>query len=267
MALRDQPYLPLYVQDFLTDEKLMECSAASTGIYIKIMCIMHKSDEYGTILLKQKDKHNPTTVQNFASKLTKHLPYNHNEILIALTELISEGVLQIDGDKLIQKRMVRDNEISIKRAESGSKGGLAKAKGMPKDIAKEEANTENETENREDLKGGVGEKKINGEETAINFYIEQVNMAKGFTGPVSEDYIKLARHICQQNEDGTFRMVYLLKVKKQLSLNDFSKLYEKTKGDIELIKSKIDSFQTNINYHKKYNDLYLCVNNWLRRDK
>lgn len=26
MALRDQPYLPLYVQDFLTDEKLRECS-------------------------------------------------------------------------------------------------------------------------------------------------------------------------------------------------------------------------------------------------
>ena len=43
MALRDQPYLPLYVQDFLTDEKLAECSAMATGVYIRLMCIMHKS--------------------------------------------------------------------------------------------------------------------------------------------------------------------------------------------------------------------------------
>ena len=43
MALRDQPYIPLYVQDFMTDEKLSECSAESTGVYIRVMCIMHKS--------------------------------------------------------------------------------------------------------------------------------------------------------------------------------------------------------------------------------
>jgi len=55
MALRDQPYLPLYVQDIMTDEKLNECSAASHGIYIKgIMCLMHKSETYGKIMLKHK---------------------------------------------------------------------------------------------------------------------------------------------------------------------------------------------------------------------
>jgi len=47
MALRDQPYLPLYVQDFLTDEKLMECSAETTGVYIRLLCILHKQKEYG----------------------------------------------------------------------------------------------------------------------------------------------------------------------------------------------------------------------------
>ena len=58
MALRDQPYLPLYVQDYLTDEKLNNCSASSQGIYIKIMCLFHKCDPYGGILLKQNDKQN-----------------------------------------------------------------------------------------------------------------------------------------------------------------------------------------------------------------
>ena len=73
MALRDQPYIPLYVQDFMTDEKLSECSAESTGVYIRAMCIMHKSQEYGTVLLKQKDKQ--THNKNFAVKC-RLMPYS-----------------------------------------------------------------------------------------------------------------------------------------------------------------------------------------------
>lgn len=123
MALRNQPYIPLYVQDFLTDEKLMECSASATGVYIKIMCIMHKSEEYGTILLKQKHKQSDKQILNFATLLAKHLPFDFDTILDALNELISENVLQINGDYLIQKRMVKDNNLSMLRANSGSKGG------------------------------------------------------------------------------------------------------------------------------------------------
>ena len=79
MALRDQPYLPLYVQDFLTDEKLMECSASATGIYIRIMCIMHKSDEYGVILLKQKDKQSTNQIISFTIKLALYMTYCFDE--------------------------------------------------------------------------------------------------------------------------------------------------------------------------------------------
>jgi uncharacterized protein YdaU (DUF1376 family) len=142
MALRDQPYLPLYVQDFLTDEKLMECSASATGIYIRIMCIMHKSDEYGTILLKQKDKQTDNQIKNFALKLAKYLPYSTDEIMTGLSELLNEGVLQNGGDKISQKRMIKDNELSIVRSDAGKKGYLAKAKGE----AKPQANTEIENE-------------------------------------------------------------------------------------------------------------------------
>ena len=154
MALRDQPYLPLYVQDFLTDEKLMECSASATGVYIRVLCIMHKSDEYGTILLKQKDKQTDNQIKNFALKLAKYLPYNADEIMSGILELLNEGVLQSGGDKLIQKRMVKDNEISIIRAKSGKKGGdknpFAKAKIKAKVKAKSQAKSEIEdiNENR-----------------------------------------------------------------------------------------------------------------------
>lgn len=149
MALRDQPYLPLYVQDFLTDEKLIECSASATGVYIRVMCIMHKSDPYGMILLKQKDKQTSSTIQNFALKLIKSLPYDLDVIKSGLEELINEDVLQIEDDKLIQKRMVKDFSISNKRAEAGKKGGEKTQSAKAKDEAKHQANSENENENRD----------------------------------------------------------------------------------------------------------------------
>lgn len=143
MSLRNQPYLPLYVQDFLSDEKLAECSAQSTGVYIRLLCIMHKSDEYGKILLKQKDKQTDKQIKNFALKLAKQMPYSENIITDSLEELIDEKVLTLEDDYLFQKRMVKDNNISEQRAISGKKGGdFAQAKLK----AKVQANYENEIE-------------------------------------------------------------------------------------------------------------------------
>lgn len=132
MARKDKPYLPLYVQDFMTDEKLNECSASATGVYIKVMCLMHKSETYGVILLNQKDKQTNNQIENFALKLAKHISFDLHTILAALEELTSEKVLSISGDKLTQKRMFEDGKLSVKRSKSGSKGGettqkLAKA--------------------------------------------------------------------------------------------------------------------------------------------
>ena len=161
----------------MTDEKLAECSASATGIYIRLMCLMHKSEHYGKILLKQKDKQKikQSTQQSikqvdlFASKVAKFLPYDLHEVRNALEELIEEGVLQIDGDFLCQKRMVKDGNISDLRAKSGLKGGQKssqKRKKFASDfaVAKSQANSEyeydNENEDENDNKKGVqGEKK------------------------------------------------------------------------------------------------------------
>nr|BDD47653.1 hypothetical protein 2 [bacterium] len=130
----------------MTDEKLAECSAEATGVYIRLMCLFHKSAEYGSILLRQKDKQNDSNILNFATKLVKHLPYSVEVIERGLKELIDENVLQLEGDKLIQKRMVQDNELSIKRSEAGKKGGFATAKSTAKNTAKNTANYESENE-------------------------------------------------------------------------------------------------------------------------
>jgi hypothetical protein len=168
MALRDQPYLPLYVQDFLTDEKLMECSASATGVYIRIMCVMHKSDSYGRFLLRQKDKQSDKQILNFATKLAKHLPYDLDTILAGLGELLTEGCLIIEGDSLLQKRMVKDGDISLKRSKSGKKGGDVTKNNLAEFAqAKVQANTEIEYEYEnvikvEEKKGGMGEGKGEG---------------------------------------------------------------------------------------------------------
>ena len=169
------PYLPLYVQDFLTDEKLIECSAESTGVYIRLLCIMHKSHEYGKILLKQKDKQNPkqneSKLSDFAFKLAKQMPWDLDTIIRGLAELVAEGVVTIEGDTLFQKRMVKDGQISEIRSNAGKKGGNSSKNGKPKQSpldtssgfasgfassfaqAKTQANSEIEIENEIDPEG------------------------------------------------------------------------------------------------------------------
>ena len=80
--------------------------------------------------------------------VAKNLPYTENTVLLSLQELIEEKVLHIEGDFLVQRRMVKDHEISEKRALAGKSGGKKtqlNTKNFAK--AKSEANPENEYEN------------------------------------------------------------------------------------------------------------------------
>ena len=138
MALRNQPYIKFFPKDWLSDDKLKECCAESHGVYINLMCIMHQSQEYGVILLKQKHKQNSKQIQNFAKQLAKQLPFDVAEIERGITELVEEGVLQIEDDRLSQKRMIKDAYLSDVRASAGSEGGKNKVKNenFAKDFAK-----------------------------------------------------------------------------------------------------------------------------------
>lgn len=123
----------LDVDSFMNDEKLRCCSPASVGIYIRLLCVLHKSDTYGAILYQQKDLQkakicgykNPNKIQIFVAMLSRQLPETREEIEAALTELFEEGVIQIYDNRLEQKRMVRDAEISEKRQQARSQRGKA----------------------------------------------------------------------------------------------------------------------------------------------
>lgn len=148
MALTDQPYLPLYVDDWMNNTKLKLCSPGAHGLMVSIMCLMHKSESYGIILLKQKFKQSDNQKLNFAKQIAKLSSFDLLEIELNFYELLDEGVLKIDGENLICSRMIKDATISKNRSLSGKKGGRNTQINI-KDfaLAKVKANTGIETVN------------------------------------------------------------------------------------------------------------------------
>ena len=110
-------------------------------------------------------------------------------------------------------------------------------------------------------------KKIDPQEKAFNFYAEEVKRAKEYTDQMSVNYITLCNHICKKDKDGKWELPYVLKIDKQISLDNFSKLYDKSGKNIESIILKIDSIQNKVKYHDEYTDLYRTINTWLNSDK
>lgn len=127
MALRDQPYFPLFVQDYLSDEKLSLCAYSTQGIYVRIMCVLHKSETYGGILFKQIPKQNFSSEEYFVYVLAKQTGVDMNDMKDVIEELLFCGVLKIEQnsgiDFLFQKRMVKDFSISESRSRAAKKGG------------------------------------------------------------------------------------------------------------------------------------------------
>lgn len=265
MALRNQPYFPLYVQDFMTDEKLNECSAKANGIYIRLMCIMHKSEEYGTILLKQKYKQNESKSENlleqknkqvseFASQLSKNMPFSIQEIVEGLTELLEEKVVHIEGDKLIQKRMQKDGIISDKRSSAGSKGGKKSSERKQNENfaadfaqAKPEAKTKQNTENE-----------IESEIENINSSIipnEKIFRVDPYDGK-SEKYFKIYEQECPQlvklgferRDNKTFVALAEFRTVTEDNLEYFRAVCQKANKLVIIANNKID-FRSILNNH------------------
>lgn len=273
MALRDQPYIPLYVQDFLTDEKLNQCSPATQGIYIKIMCVLHKQEEYGTILLKQKDKQNLSNISNFACKLAKLLPFQIKILEDALEELIEEGCLFIEGDKLIQKRMVKDNAISTSRSNAAKKGGGNPNFVKTKLQTTSKQNTEDEYENEYEY-----EFKNDNIDIILlkqNFDFSFLEAKEMFNGEIECEFLNWALHLQNQKKNLTQQMLELqysnlvrcssnnkakaIHLIKKSILKGWSDIYpEEEKTDIDFDIKSIIGNSTNleyvnfINYIEKY---------------
>lgn len=180
MALTDQPYLPLYVDDWMNNNKLKMCSLEARGLMIQIMCVMHKSDNYGEILLGQKFKQTDNQIKNFALQLARLCMASAEEVFTPLSELLEEEALEIEAEKLTCRRMVKDADISLKRSQAGKAGGKAAQEKEKKPLkfaeAKDEANAkqnpvnENESVNvNEDEVVNVKKEKIDFEKIVADY--------------------------------------------------------------------------------------------------
>ncbi len=170
-------------------------------------------------------------------------------------------LIQISFEPIKQqlKRDLRHWEhICLKRSESGKLGGRPK-----KQIKAKKANglLKKQTKAKKPDNDNVNDNDIINNN--YNFYVSEATNAKTYTDKMSQSYVNMCRHLLEKNIDGSYRLIQALKMKVPISLNDFSKLYQKSGNNLELINSKIDSIQTNKDYHDKYTDLYLLVNKWL----
>lgn len=115
MADRD-PWIKFYPKDYLSDLELATCSAAAQGVYMRLLCLMHVSNEYGFVLINGCV---PAT-KTYAKLLQLRTP----TCTKAVAELLDKGVLKQDErGALYSKRMLSDREKREVMRERGKLGG------------------------------------------------------------------------------------------------------------------------------------------------
>ena len=110
------PWLKFYTNDWLSDEALRACSFGAKGLWINMLCLMHKSQKRGHLLINNRA---PSM-----SELARMVGGSEDEIIPLLNELKNAGVFTQNGDGIVvSRRMVRDDKKARKCAAAGRKGG------------------------------------------------------------------------------------------------------------------------------------------------
>lgn len=155
MARKKEFYLKFDFKDFSTDIQLMKCTPATTGVYIRLICLLCQTEfrgkyelsedfttKFASILLKQNveqkneqiGKHMLDVCCGIADEFGRLLSFEKEHIIPAFMELLKHNVIYLEDKFICQKRMIRDAEISKMRSSSGKKGGLASVKKQKKAI-------------------------------------------------------------------------------------------------------------------------------------
>jgi hypothetical protein len=122
MKAARKPWMKFYPSDWRADAMLRLCSIGARGLWAEMMCIMHESDRYGSLLVNGKriDKKQLAGLSGITEK----------ECTSLLIELEGHGVFSRDDDGTIySRRMRRDYEKAEKDKENGKSGGNPSLKG------------------------------------------------------------------------------------------------------------------------------------------
>lgn len=118
------PYLPLFIDDWMQSSGVCDCSDATRGIYIDLMCVLFKEKVRGAYSLHSKEmrwhySRSKTQLALAKPNVSERLPYfvdflvkplrsTRSAILKALQELLYHDIIVIVNDVLIQPRMYHD---------------------------------------------------------------------------------------------------------------------------------------------------------------
>jgi hypothetical protein len=111
--------MKFYPSDWAADEKLRMCSLAARGLWIEMIALMHRSDQYGHLLVGNIA---PTDAQ-----LAVLVGASPDQIPDLIGELESVGVFSRTRKGVIySRRMSRDEKRSQNARKNGAKGGNPK---------------------------------------------------------------------------------------------------------------------------------------------
>lgn len=110
-------------QDYEGDDALRLCSLAAQGLWMRMLCAMHRGQPYGHLAVNNA----PPT----ARQLSIMLCATEREIGKLLPELEAAGVFsRTDNGLIYSRRMVRDKAITDKAIADGKRGGNPVLKGQ-----------------------------------------------------------------------------------------------------------------------------------------
>lgn len=126
------PSFQFYPADWRKDPAVQSLSYHDRGIWFEIICLMHESEQRGKLLLNGK------SIPDEA--LSRLLGLDNQILTKTLTTLLDFGVAAIcpETGALMNKRMVRDEEIRKVRKECGFLGGNPQLK---KDLVNQKSTT------------------------------------------------------------------------------------------------------------------------------
>lgn len=127
---KKMPYLALFIDDWLASAKVRKCSELTRGVYIDLLCILHKEPRRGSYALHDQELKPNTTrsktqlalaktserlrLPYFAEFLVKRTGSAKTVIVKALQELLHRGIIVVEDDALIQPRMYHDSGYHLK---------------------------------------------------------------------------------------------------------------------------------------------------------
>lgn len=113
------PALQFYPGDWRKDVGVQSLDFFDRGVWFEVMCLMHESEDRGRLIL------NGRPMPDHA--IARVLGLSVDRWLEVRTRLVDFGVASEDENGvLVNRRMVRDEEVRRQRAKAGQKGGKRK---------------------------------------------------------------------------------------------------------------------------------------------